>query len=79
MFVVKSFDNMVENSYSFCADSGDIGIPVPPNLGGMGINLLSVSEQFIPPVIAGMNSVLMASPNRLSWFLMFGICSYDII
>ena len=64
---------MVENSYSFCADSENIGIPRPPNLGGRDIDLLSVSEQFIPPVIAGMNSVLMTSSNYLSWVLMFGI------
>ena len=73
MFVVKSFDSMVENSYSSFAESENIGIPRPPNLGGRNINLLSVSEQFIPPVIAGMNSVLMTSSNCLSWVLMSGI------
>ena len=71
MFVVKPFDSMVENSYSFCADSENIGIPRPLNLGGRDINLLSLSKQFIPPVIAGMNSVFMASSNCLSWVLMF--------
>ena len=49
--------------YSFSAEN--IGIPRPPNLGGRGINLLSLSEQFIPPVIAGANSVLMTSSNCL--------------
>ena len=34
---------------------------------GETLNLLSMSEQFILPVIAGMNSYC------LSWFLMFGI------
>ena len=73
MFVLKFFDGMVKNLYSFCADSENIGIPRPPNLGGRNSNLLSVLEQFIPTVIAGMNSVLMTSSNCLSWFLMFGI------
>ena len=66
MLVIKSFDSMVQNSYSFCADTENIGIPRPPDVGGRDINLLSVSEQFIPPVIAGMNSVLMTSTNCLS-------------
>ena len=73
MFIVKSFDSMVENLCSFCADSENLWIPRPRNLGGRDINLLSVSEQFIPPVIAGMNSVLMASSNCFSWVLMFVI------
>ena len=73
MFVAKSFDRMVENSYFFCKDSGNIGIPRPPNLRERSTNLLSMSEQFIPAVIAGMNSILMTSSNCLSWFLMFGI------
>ena len=73
MFIVKSFDSMVENSYSFCADSENIRIPRPPNLGGRDIDLFSVSEQFIPPVVAGMNSVLITSSNCLSYVLMFGI------
>ena len=64
---------MIENSYSFYAGSENIGIPRPPNLGGRDINLLAVSEQFIPLVIAGMSSVLMTSSNCLSWVLMFGI------
>ena len=64
---------MIENLYSFCADSQNVGIPRPPNLGGRDINLLSVSEHFIPPGIAGMNAVLMTSSNCLSWVLMFGI------
>ena len=70
---MKSFDSMVENSYSFCADYENMGIPRSPNLGGRDINFLLMSEQFIPPVIAGMNSVLTTSTNCLSWFLMFGI------
>ena len=73
MFVDKSFHSMVENSYSFCVGSENIGIPRPPNLGGRDINLLSVSDQFIPPVTAGINSVLITSSNCLSWVLMFGI------
>ena len=64
---------MVENSYSFCADSENIWIPRSPNLGGRDINLLSMLEQFTRPAIAVMNSVLMTSSNCLSWFLMFGI------
>ena len=68
---------MVENSCSCCGDSENIGIPRPPNLWGRDINLLLMSEQFIPPVIAGMNSVLKTSSNCLSWFLMFG-CPHEI-
>ena len=74
MSALKSFDSMVKNSHSFCIDSGNIGVPRHPNFGGEGgINRLSVSEQFIPPVITGMNSVLMRLSNFLSWFLMFHI------
>ena len=69
---------MIENSYSFWADSENIGIPRPPNLEGRDINLLSMSEKVIPPVIAGMNSVLMASSNWLSWVLMFDIVLTNI-
>ena len=77
MFVVKSFDSLVENSYSFCADSENIGIPPnigrPPKLERRDINFLPVPEQFIPLVITSINSVLMTSSNFLSWYLMFGI------
>ena len=79
MFVVKSFDSMVKNSYSFCADSVNIRIPGPPNLGRRDINLPSVSEQFTPPVIGGMNSVLMTLSNCLSWVLMFSIVLMKLV
>ena len=36
-------------------------------------DLLSMSEQFIPPFIAGKNSVLITSSNCWSWISMFGI------
>ena len=73
MCVVKSFDIMVENSYSFCTDSENIEISRPPKFGGRDINLLSLSEQFIPLAFAGTNSVLMTSSNCLRWFLMLDI------
>ena len=78
MFVVKSFDSMVKNSYSFCADSVNIRIPGPPNLGRRDINLPSVPEQFTPPVIGGMNSVLMTLSNCLSWGFDVQYCPHEI-
>ena len=73
MLTVKSFDNMVKNSYFFCAGSENIEIPRSPNLGRRDINLFSESEHFTSPVIAGKNSVLITSPNCVSYFLLFGI------
>ena len=69
MYVVKSFVKSFENSYSFYAGSENIGIPRPPNLGRRDINLLSMSEQFMPPVIAGKYSVLIISSNFFEFVL----------
>ena len=38
-----------------------------------------MSKQFITPVTAGRNSILMTSSNCLSWFLMFGIVLMNYI
>ena len=59
--------------YSLSAVSENIGIPSPPNFGGKESSFLSKSEQLIPPVIAGMNSVLTTSSSCLSSLPMFGI------
>ena len=50
---------MVENLYSLSAVSENIGIPSPPNFGGKESSFLSKSDQLIPHVIAGTNSVLI--------------------
>ena len=72
MFLVKCFVKSFENSYSFYAGSENIGIPRPLNLGRRDINLLSMSEQFMLPVIAGKYSVLINHLIFLSSFYMFG-------
>ena len=51
IFVVKSFDSMVENSYYFCSDSENIVIPRPPNLEGRDINLLSSQNSLSPQIL----------------------------
>ena len=43
----------------------EIGIPIPTIFGGSDISFPSMCEQFIPSVIAGMNSVVITSSNRL--------------
>ena len=60
MFAFKPFDSMVENLYSFFADS--------ENIGSKASKPWRKGHQW-----TGMNSVLMTSSNCLSWFLMFGI------
>ena len=75
---------MVENVYSFPAVSENIGIPSAPNFGGKESSFLSKSEQLIPPVIAGMNSVRTTSfkfftdvwncAHQIRWF-MFETCN----
>ena len=52
--------------------SEKIVIPIPPSVGGNGISFLSMSEKIIVPVIAGMNSVVITSSNRLRWLDMLG-------
>ena len=42
-----------------------IGIPIPPSFGGSEVSFLSMPEQFIPSVIAGMHSVVITSSKRL--------------
>ena len=67
---------MVENLYSLSAVSENIGIPSPPNFGGKESSFLSKSEQLIPPVIAGMNSVLTTSSSCLSSFTDVWNCAH---
>ena len=64
---------MVENLYSLSAVSENIGIPSLPKFGGKESSFLSKLEQLIPPVIAGMNSILKTSSSCLSSLQMFGI------
>ena len=57
--------------YQLCRKK--IKIPILPSFGGSDISFLSMYEQFIPPVIAGMNSMVIPSSNRLRWLEMLGI------
>ena len=52
--------------------SEKIVIPIPPSVGGSDISFLSMSEKIIVPGIAGMNSVVITSSNRLRWLDMLG-------
>ena len=40
-------------------------VPMLPSVGASDISFLSMSEQFIALVIAGINSVVITSSNRL--------------
>lgn len=70
IFSSKSFDNICELSYAVSAILKKIEVPRPPNFAGRYISFLSVFEQFIPPVIAGINSVVIMSSNRMRWLEM---------
>ena len=71
---------MCEISYALSAFSEKNEVPRPPNFAGRYISFLSLFEQFIPSVIAGINSVMIVSSNRLrllemlGWFPYIGLC-----
>ena len=68
-----SFEIIFENLYSQSTISENIRMPSPPNLGGKDSSIISMSEQLMPPDIAGINLVLTISSSCFSWLLMFGI------
>ena len=61
ILVERSFDNIKEYSYSWFEISAKIAIP---KFKGSDNSFLSISEQCIPPVIAGMTSDVI---NSSSW------------
>ena len=71
-FSPKSFD-ICENSYPITAISEKNGIARPPNYVDWDISFLSCFEQFIPPVISGINYAVITSSNRLKWLDMLGM------
>ena len=58
---------------SWSAIPANIGIPNPPSFGGRNTSFLYMSEQFMPPVIAGKNSVDTTSSNFFNWSEILGI------
>ena len=58
IFVVKSFEIILESLYSLSALSEKIGMPSPTNLGEKGSSFLSMFEQLMPPNIAGIKNFI---------------------